>query len=190
MMQAADLWNRSDLALTWRLCFARRRRIAIQRHVRAYVVLICKIQSQNSPPVAFAEHDQVTQTLAADGADNSFSVGSLPRRSRRRGDFVDRHAFDAVREIVAVNAFAIAKENTRCLLLREGVADRQLDHSRDSQTQKMRSRGRNFGRFTDCLYTASCWRRARFSIANVDRGTSIPRRKRTHALRTPILAPA
>ena len=50
-------------------------RIAIQRQVRAYVVIICKIQSQNSLQMNFAEHDQVIQTFSTDGADKSFSVG-------------------------------------------------------------------------------------------------------------------
>ena len=30
-------------------------------------------------------------------------------------------------------------------------AERQSDHSRESKTQKIRSRGRSLGRFTDCL---------------------------------------
>ena len=44
-------------------------------------------------------------------------------------------------------------------------AERQFGHSRDSNTQKTRSRGRNFGRLTDCLNTATCCRSARISIA-------------------------
>ena len=123
MMQAADLRSRNDLSLTWRLYFARRRRIAIQRQVRAYVVIICKIQSQNSLQMNFVQYDQVIQTFSTDGADESFSVGILPGRSWRSGDFVDSHAFDAVLEVVAVDAVAIAREKTWCFLVREGVDD-------------------------------------------------------------------
>ena len=68
-------------------------------------------------------------------------------------------------------------------------ADRQLDQSRDRHTQKIRSRGRNFGRFTDCLYTASCCRSARFSVANLDRATSSDRMTRRPALIKPMRAP-
>ena len=81
MMQAADLWSRNDRALTWWLYFARRGRVTIQRQVRSYVVIICKIQSQNSLKMDFAQHDQMIQTFAADGADDSFRVGILPRHS-------------------------------------------------------------------------------------------------------------
>jgi len=43
----------------------------------------------------FVQHDHVVQAFAADGADDSFSVGILPGRSRRSGDFVGSYAFDA-----------------------------------------------------------------------------------------------
>ena len=89
--------------------------------MRANVVIICKIQCQYSLQVDFVQHDHVIQTFSTDGADDSFSVGILPGRSRRSGDFVGSHAFDAVLEIVAVDAVAIAKQKTWCLLVREGV---------------------------------------------------------------------
>ena len=43
--------------------------------------------------------------------------------------------------------------------------ERQFGQSRERHTQKARSRGRNFGRLMDCLQTANCWRRAKFSKA-------------------------
>jgi len=48
-------------------------------------------------------------------------------------------------------------------------ADRQLGQRRESHTRKTRSRGRSFGRLTDCLNTATCCRRARFSTAAATR---------------------
>jgi len=48
-------------------------------------------------------------------------------------------------------------------------ADFQPNHTRDSQDQKIRSRLRSFGRLTDRLRTASCWRRAGFSMARAAR---------------------
>ena len=39
-------------------------------------------------------------------------------------------------------------------------------HTLDRQIQKSRSRRRSFGRFAVLLYTASCWRKARFSRAS------------------------
>ena len=78
--------------------------------MRANVVIICKIQCQYSLQVDFVQHDHVIQTFSTDGADDAFSVGILPGRSRRSGDFVGSHAFDAVLKIVAVDAVAIAGE--------------------------------------------------------------------------------
>ena len=157
-------------------------------------MIICKIQSQYSLKVNFAQHDYVVQAFPADGANDSFSEGILPGRSRRSEDFVDSHTFDAVLEIVAVDAIAIAKEKTWGFLVTVSgctmaSADRQLDHSRDSHTQKTRSRGRSLGRLQWCLKTASCWRRARFSIARLALGTSIARTSRNQTFRTPICAP-
>lgn len=123
MMQATDLWSRNDRALTWWVYFARRGRVEIQRQVRSYVVIICKIRGQYSPKVNFSQHDYVVQAFPADGANDSFSERILPGRSRRSRDFFDAHAFHAVLEIVAVDAIAIAKEKTWCLLVREGVDD-------------------------------------------------------------------
>ena len=96
MMQATDLWSRNDRALTWWLYFARRGRVTIQRQVRSYVVIICKIRSQYSLKVNFPQHDYVVQAFPADGANDSFSERVLPGRSRRSENFVDSHAFDAV----------------------------------------------------------------------------------------------
>lgn len=122
-MQAADLRSGNDLALTWGLYFARRGRIAIQGQVWTNVVIICKVQSQNSVQMNFVQHDQVIQIFSADGANDSLSEWVLPWRSRSCGDFVDSHALDAVLETVAVDAVAIAQQKTWRLFVREGVDD-------------------------------------------------------------------
>ena len=65
-------------------------------------------------------------------------------------------------------------------------ADRQFRQSRDSNTQKRRSRGRSFGRLTDCLNTATCCRSARFSMAVAARPRMNARRKRKMAWMMPM----
>ena len=65
-----------------------------------------------------------------------------------------------------------ARTGSDCTITR---VDRQFGKSLESHTQKTRSRGRNFGRLTDCLQTAACCRSTRFSTAKWTLGISIPR---------------
>ena len=74
--------------------------------------------------------------------------------------------------------------------LHDGQRGVPVGQSRERQTQKARSRNRNFGRLTDCLQTASCCRRARFSTAKWALGMSTARRNRPHAFKKPIFAPS
>ncbi len=57
-------------------------------------------------------------------------------------------------------------------------AERQSGQRRESTTQKTRSRGRSFGRLTDCLNMATCCLSARFSTAVAARPTMNALRKR------------
>ena len=59
------------------------------------------------------QHDHMIQTLPTDGADHSLGVRILPGRSRCGRNFVDPHALDAIGEMVAVDAVAIAKQKSR-----------------------------------------------------------------------------
>ena len=93
--------------------------------MRAYVLIICEIQSQNSPKMDFVQHDHVVQAFATDGTDDSLSVGILPGRSWRRRNFANLHAFHAVLEIVAKDAVAISKKKSRRFFVRESVDDLQ-----------------------------------------------------------------
>ena len=91
--------------------------------MRAYVVIICKIQSQNSLKMDFVQHDHVVQAFATDGTDDSLSVGILPGRSWRSRNFANLHAFHAVLEIVAEDAVAISKKKARRFFVGESVND-------------------------------------------------------------------
>ena len=79
MMQTAELGNRNDLALAGGLNFARRWRVAIEGKVRAYIVVVIEIQSQNSLEVKFVQDDHVVQAFPANGADHALRVSILPR---------------------------------------------------------------------------------------------------------------
>src|SRR5437773_11820417 len=73
--------------------------------------------------VAFAENQNVIQTLAPDGADEPLREGVLPRAVRRREDFTDAHALHALPEHVTVDRVAIAEEIGRGGIVWEGVHD-------------------------------------------------------------------
>ena len=67
--------------------------------------------------------------------------------------------------------------------------ERQPCQSRDSQTQKTRSRRRRRGRLTDRCSTVSWWRRARFSAANAARLATRARRRATNSFKTATTSP-
>ena len=56
----------------------RLRRIAVQRHVAARLVVVGHVLAEHAPQVTFAERDDVIKTLAADAADDALDEGVLP----------------------------------------------------------------------------------------------------------------
>ena len=74
--------------------------------------------------VAFAEDENVIETLAPDRADEPFHERILPGAVRRRNDFLDLHALHSVPKLVAVDVVTIAEETGRRRgVVREGVHD-------------------------------------------------------------------
>ena len=53
------------------------------------------------------QNDHVIEALAAQGADDAFHVGTLPRRSRCRQNFLDSHGFYCSRELIAEDPVAV-----------------------------------------------------------------------------------
>ncbi len=60
--------------------------------------------------MGFVQHHDVIEALAAERADETFHVRILPRRSRRRLDFADPHAFHPARELDAVDPVAVTEQ--------------------------------------------------------------------------------
>jgi len=77
--------------------------------------------------VAFAENQNVIQTLAADRADEPLREGILPRAVRSREDFLDPHALHSVAKLLAVDLVTVAQEIGGRGVVREGVHDRLSD---------------------------------------------------------------
>jgi len=90
-MQAAEVGDLHDPAAGRRLRDPRDGRILVQREVRSPPVIVREVLLKVAAQGALVPDDDVVEALAADGADRAFHEGVLPRRTRRREDFVDTH---------------------------------------------------------------------------------------------------
>ena len=123
MVEATDFANLNNPAEFWLLDWPTMGRILVERQVSARPVVVPEVASQGTAEVLFAEDDDVIQTLAPDGADEALGEGVLPRAVRRRQDFTDTHALQALAEHVTVDRVAVAEEVGRSRVVREGVHD-------------------------------------------------------------------
>ena len=81
MVQSAEDRQRENA--TYRPDRPRERCVFGQRKMCPGAVVILLVGAQHMPQMSLAEHDHMIEALASDGADKSFSVTVLPRRSRR-----------------------------------------------------------------------------------------------------------
>ena len=95
-VQAADVRDLSDRAASRRLHRPRSRRILVQREVRAPLVIVRKVLLEVAAQRPLVRHDDVIEALAPQGADQALHGRILPRRTRRRQDFVEVHRLCAV----------------------------------------------------------------------------------------------
>src|SRR5439155_9486033 len=110
VMKATDFGNFHDPARLGKLDGPDVRRILVERQMRASRGIVGEVAGQDAAQVAFAENQNVIQTLAPDRADEPLREGILPRAVRRREDFLDPHALHSVPKLLAVDLVAIAQE--------------------------------------------------------------------------------
>jgi hypothetical protein len=125
MMQAADLRNRRDVAITRHGDRTGHRRVLVQRQVRAAPLVIVNIAGQDVVQARFVKHDHVVEALAPYRPDQPFGIWILPGRTRRCEHFVDAHGLRCVCPGLE-RVIAIANEISRGLIPGERVA--QLLH--------------------------------------------------------------
>ena len=77
-MQATDFGNLHDPACLGELDGPDVRRILVERKMRASPVIVGEVAGQDAAQVAFAENQDVIQTLASDRADESLGERILP----------------------------------------------------------------------------------------------------------------
>src|SRR5439155_17869945 len=95
----------------------------VEREMRASLMIVGEVAGQDAAQVAFAENQNVIQTLAADRADEPLREGILPRAVRSREDFLDPHAVHSVAKLLAVDLVPVAQEIGGRGVVREGVHD-------------------------------------------------------------------
>src|SRR3989442_8107100 len=123
MMQATDFGNRDDRTQSRRLNWPPVGCVLVEREMSASPVIVREVAGQDAAQVAFAEDENVIETLASDRADEPFHEKILPGAVRRRNDFLDLHALHSVPKLVAVDVVTIAEETGRRGVVREGVHD-------------------------------------------------------------------
>ena len=84
MMEAADHGRLDDPALIEALHRSGLRGVLVQGEVCSGAVVVDEVVAQQATQVGRVEHHHVVEALAAQGADEAFDIGILPRGPRRR----------------------------------------------------------------------------------------------------------
>ena len=79
MMEAADHGRLDDPALVGALRGSGLRGILLEGEVGPGSVVVGEVGAQHAAQVGLVEHHHVVEALAAEGADEAFGVGILPR---------------------------------------------------------------------------------------------------------------
>ena len=110
MMESADFRYRNNTPHVRRLDGARNRRVLLQSQVRPAPMIVVHETLQVTVQAPFAEHDDVVQALAANGADDAFEISSLPRGTWCRQHLVDPHGFDLIHKLFPEDPVAISEQ--------------------------------------------------------------------------------
>src|ERR1700681_482551 len=111
MMKSAEKW-RMENATNGIYC-SRRRRVLVDRKVRASLVIVGRVRSQPMAKMPLAEHANVVKTFPPDRTDRPFTVSVLPRRSRRGWPIPNAHRPKAADEDVTVDGVAVTNDVLR-----------------------------------------------------------------------------
>jgi len=108
MVKSAEKWRRQNA--TDGMCCSRRRRVFVDRKVRASLVIVGRVRSQQMAEMPLAEHDNVVKTFPPDRTDRPFTISVLPRRSRRGWPIPNAHRPKAADEDVTVDGVAVTND--------------------------------------------------------------------------------
>jgi hypothetical protein len=116
VVESADVRSRDDAPRRGRHDRTRDRRVLAEREMcsRAHVVrdVVCEHSVQRHP----VHDDEVIEALTSDRPDDSFDVGVLPRRSRRRANGFDVHCVDGGCDVREDGIAIVQQERGRFVL--------------------------------------------------------------------------
>src|ERR1700694_5454422 len=92
---------------------SRRRRVLVDRKVRASRGIVGCVRSQQMAKMPLAEHDNVVKTFPPDRTDRSFTIPVLPRRLRRGWPIPNAHRPKAADKDVTVDRVAVTDDILR-----------------------------------------------------------------------------
>ena len=110
-MESAKKWRRQNP--TNGMYCSRRRRVLVDRKVRASLVIVGRVRSQQMAEMPLVEHDNVVKTFPPDRTDRPFTISVLPRRSRRGWPIPNAHRPKAADEDVTVDGVAVTNDVSR-----------------------------------------------------------------------------
>ena len=113
VVESADLRQRNDLTMRWRLDSARFRGVFVESQVRARAVIVADVIAETTPQVSLVEDDDVVEEFASDGTDHALGEGILPRRAGRGENLGDADALRPSSKFASVDAVAVAEEEAR-----------------------------------------------------------------------------
>ena len=123
MMQAADPGQGNNLSKHWRFDPSRFGGIFFQCQVSPTVTIVAAVFTKDPAQVSLIEHDDVIQTVPANGTDHAFDEWILPRRSARCYHLLDTQALDPSSHSVTIDAIAVTQQISRC-----GIKWKRLDY--------------------------------------------------------------
>src|SRR5207249_762144 len=99
------------------------RRVLLEGEMGSRPMIVEDVSSKQVAQILLAQDDDMIQTLAAEGSDQSLRVRTPTGTGRRRHDFRDTHAGDAAPEHLAVDRITISHEPWRRGIVRKGFND-------------------------------------------------------------------
>jgi carboxymethylenebutenolidase len=122
-MKPADLGNCDDPPRRNRLYLTPAWAVVTETLVRPRDVVVHEVGAKQATQVAFVEHEDEIEAVAANRADDALGEGILPWRARGDDDLKNAHALDPALEVSAEDGIAIAEQVSGAGLVRESVGD-------------------------------------------------------------------
>src|SRR2546425_13261406 len=113
VVESADLRQRNDLTMRWRLDSTRFRRVFFDSQVRARAVIVAEVIAKTTTQVSLVEDDDVVEEFASDGANHALGEGVLPRRAGRGENLCNADALHPSSKLATVDTVAVAEEEAR-----------------------------------------------------------------------------